>query len=92
MYAITLRFQKYLRHNLIALDQLGNALLGGFPDETISARLWRNKHKHHFIRTLSLIVDLFFELLTGEKDHCKNAYEWELKKGDLPNLYRIHNR
>lgn len=79
---------RYLHYNLIAFDQLGNALLGGFPDETISARLWRNKHKHLFIETLSLMVDLFFELLTGEKDHCKNAYEWERYCGDLPRRYR----
>ena len=25
---------------LIALDQLGNALLGGWPDETFSSRCW----------------------------------------------------
>lgn len=31
----------YLRNVLIAVDQLGNALLAGAPDETISSRLSR---------------------------------------------------
>ena len=92
MSVITRRFQEYLRHNLIAIDQLANALLGGFPDETISARLYRNRHKHSFVDTLSLMVDLVFELLTGEKNHCKNAYKWELRKGNLPNLYKVNDR
>ena len=29
---------------LIALDQLGNAVLGGDPDETISSRAVKNRH------------------------------------------------
>lgn len=32
---------------LVAIDQLGNALTGGFPDETISSRL--GKWKRHRI-------------------------------------------
>lgn len=84
--------ESYLRHNLIAIDQLVNALLGGYPDETISARLWRNKNRHPFIDTLSLLTDLVFEFLTGETQHCKNAHEWELKNGDLPSSYKNLNR
>ena len=30
---------------LIAVDQLGNTLIGGKADETISARAWRLKDK-----------------------------------------------
>ena len=31
----------YGKRTLIALDQLLNALLGGWPDETFSSRAWR---------------------------------------------------
>ena len=31
----------YLLRLLIALDQLANALIGGHPDETLSARAYR---------------------------------------------------
>lgn len=35
----------WLWHVLIALDQLGNALIGGAADETISSRAGRNRGK-----------------------------------------------
>lgn len=31
----------YIRRLLIAVDQLLNAVLGGWPDETLSSRAWR---------------------------------------------------
>ena len=31
----------YMEGVLIALDQLFNALVGGWPDETLSSRCWR---------------------------------------------------
>ena len=31
----------YLHGLLVACDQLLNALLGGWPDETLSSRCWR---------------------------------------------------
>lgn len=37
------RFGKYIVNILIGIDQLGNALSGGDPDETISSRLGRMK-------------------------------------------------
>lgn len=33
---------------LIAVDQLGNALLGGDPDETLSSRAAKNLHLPHW--------------------------------------------
>lgn len=35
----------YIRNVLIALDQLGNALTGGDPDETISSRVAKLRHR-----------------------------------------------
>jgi hypothetical protein len=37
------RARGYVIRVLIAVDQLGNALSGGFPDETISSRLGKRK-------------------------------------------------
>ena len=37
---------KYFLNILISLDQMGNTLLGGDPDETISSRLGKLKQKH----------------------------------------------
>ena len=34
--------KKYAYQLLIAADQLINALLGGYPDETLSSRIYRN--------------------------------------------------
>jgi hypothetical protein len=36
---------RYVMRVLIGIDQLGNTMLGGFPDETISARTGRNIRK-----------------------------------------------
>ena len=36
----------YVMNVLIALDQLGNALIGGAPDETISSRLGKMKKSY----------------------------------------------
>jgi len=37
---------KYIMNVLIGIDQLGNALLKGDPDETISSRLGKLKRKN----------------------------------------------
>lgn len=39
------RLHNYGINVLVALDQLLNALLGGDPDETVSSRCARNRHK-----------------------------------------------
>ena len=57
---------------LIAIDQFGNAVGGGNPDSTISARVDhfsentpREKHpsKYAYWKTLEWIIDLAFECL-----------------------------
>ena len=52
---------KWLLNILIGLDQLGNALLGGDPDETISSRLGKMKVKYGgripWYRPLSKLTD-----------------------------------
>ena len=64
---------------LIAIDQLANALFGGFADESISARAYRSGWK---VRE-RLINALFFD-----QNHCENSYLSEVKRSQLPPEYR----
>ncbi len=69
----------------IAVDQFINTLFGGWADETISSAAWRKRHEGRgwaFLRTL--IDTLFF----WQTDHCKTAYESELKRRQLPEELR----
>lgn len=58
--------QQYIHNVLVAIDQLGNAVLGGCPDETISARLGR-EYPNSILRKL---VDFLFG-----RGHCKDVAE-----------------
>ncbi|OEU44246.1 MAG: hypothetical protein BBJ60_00010 [Desulfobacterales bacterium S7086C20] len=52
---------KYLLNILISVDQFGNTLVGGDPDETISSRLGKLKVRHGgeipWYRPMSKFVD-----------------------------------
>lgn len=68
---------------LIALDQLVNALVGGMPDETISARAWRKQDTRRWRIAARVINAAFFDA-----DHCRVAYELEMRRAQLPAEYR----
>jgi hypothetical protein len=60
---------------LIALDQLANAICGGWADETLSSRAYRESPRaEKFINTL------FF----WDKDHCYESYVSEQLRTQLP--------
>lgn len=65
--------QKYLRNVLIGFDQWVNTVFAGFPDETISARAYRqgmlNKKTRWFVMC-KIINAIFF----WQKNHCRGAY------------------
>ena len=76
---------------LIALDQLANALLGGFSDETLSARAYRNDSKtgKRRWRIARRVIDtLFF----WEVDHCFHAFMSEVDRRQYPPSYREQER
>jgi hypothetical protein len=76
----------YLLHLLIAIDQLANALLGGAPDETLSARAYRAEQQGKLLgRVFRPLIDAIFWL---DPDHCRNAYNAEFRKLQLPEDYR----
>lgn len=65
---------------LIALDQLLNALFGGWPDETLSSRAWRwdISGKRSWPRRL---IDLVFFF---DRNHCFESFESERLGRQLP--------
>lgn len=71
---------------LIALDQMANALLGGYADETLSARAhrMREKRQRYWGWTANAIDAIFF----WEDDHCRKSYESEFLRRQLPAHYQ----
>ncbi len=75
----------YLGNNAIAIDQLLNTLLRGKPDETLSSRAHRMREKKQRVWSWTAnAIDLIFYVLTDEVDHCRHAYEAEVKRRQLP--------
>lgn len=76
----------WLLQLLIAIDQLGNVLLGGLADETLSARAHRMRGKEHkwWGWTAGFIDRLFF----WQQAHCSAAYQAEIKRRQLPSDYQ----
>lgn len=72
------------RQVLIAFDQLINARLGGWADETFSARCWRQRRMKKYEILTKVIDAIFF----WQDDHCRKAYESEIKRSHLPVYYR----
>ncbi len=71
---------------LIAIDQLGNAIGGGNPDSTVSARVGHfskittrvmSLPKYAYWKTLERIIDFAFYPIDG-KNHCAKAAEADL--------------
>lgn len=66
---------------LIGLDQLANAILGGWPDETLSSRCWRlSLAGRDWPR---LVVDGLARIF-GDRNHCRESYESERLGRQLP--------
>ena len=70
---------------LIAFDQLVNARLGGYADETFSARCWREQHKPKYKYLVAIIDGIFF----WQPAHCYQAYISERLRRQLPESYGI---
>lgn len=65
---------------LIAADQLLNALLAGWPDETLSSRAYRWEQNGVRSWPRRVIDRLFF----WEKQHCYQSYLSEREGRQLP--------
>lgn len=65
---------------LIAIDQLINTLFGGMADETLSSRAYRLELERGRFWARKLIDGILF----FDKDHCKESYESEILRRQLP--------
>ena len=69
-----------MKQILIAIDQLANTVIGGWADETLSSRAWREER-----RGLVVFIDcLFF----WEENHCEASYISERERMQLPPEFR----
>lgn len=68
-----------LKQIAIAIDQLVNALLGGYADETLSARAYRTQSP------LERYIDAIF---FWDENHCRTSFQSELERRQLPPQYR----
>lgn len=73
--------KKWLLQSLIAFDQLVNALLGGWADETLSSRTYRLSYKGLPWSLMRALIDLVF---FWDPDHCRASYESEQERRHLP--------
>lgn len=76
--------RKYLVRLGIGFDQFVNTICGGDPDETISARAWRQRDKKKVWMFMQLFIDHLFFL---QKDHCYHAYLEEKNRSQLTDHY-----
>lgn len=70
----------YANKVLIAADQFVNALLAGWPDETLSSRAWRWEKNGVRSWPRRLIDRIFF----WESEHCFQSYLSEREGRQLP--------
>ena len=70
----------YWKKVFIAVDQLVNAVLAGWPDETMSSRAWRWEQDGVRSWPRRLIDRLFF----WEENHCFQSYQSEREGRQLP--------
>ena len=76
----------YLFRVLVGIDQLANTLIGGQPDETLSARAWRGQMNGKILaRLFRPMIDWLFRPF--EEDHCRKSWESERRRSQLPDDY-----
>lgn len=78
----------YVHHLLVAVDQLANTLLDGWPDETLSSRAFRWKRDGVRQWPCRVIDRLFFwdTMQRGGQNirHCQLSYESERYRMQQP--------
>lgn len=74
-----------LYHVAIAVDQLINTCLSGYPDETLSSRAYRMDGRKKRWTIMRLVIDaLFF----WQDKHCYHSFLSEVARNHLPAKYR----
>lgn len=81
------KLQTAAKNILLAVDQLGNTLLLGSADETISARCYRRGTLEGSVvwRYFGKFVNTLFWF---EPEHCEQAYYAEQNRCHMPDAYQ----
>lgn len=61
--------KQYIINILVSIDQFGNVLIGGDPDETISSRAGKDRNKYWYWNVIATILDWIVP------NHVENAEE-----------------
>ena len=71
----------YWKNLLIAVDQLVNALIGGWPDETLSSRAYRMAADGNpwAMYAIDGLANLF-----GDENHCETSFKSERLRLQAP--------
>ena len=72
----------YIKYILIALDQLLNTVLLGFPDETLSSRSYRTEQEGY--RLGAILRPIIDTLMCFDPEHCRTSYETEMTRKQFP--------
>ena len=75
-----MKIKEYFLQVALAFDQMLNALLGGWADESLSSRSWRLHIEHNRTIPKTIINGIFF----WQENHCREAYESELERLHVP--------
>ena len=76
----------HFKQILLAFDQLLNTILGGWADESFSARCYRHRYQNGWYAMMLVVNALFCN-----HEHCKQAYQSEKKRTQAPVEYREHS-
>lgn len=81
---VWLLLRAYLFNLFVGADILVNAIIGGDPGETLSSRAGKGKRKGQPVHTFFAgLIDLLFEVLFSEEDHCENSIQYDEGKGAI---------
>jgi hypothetical protein len=77
----------YIYHVLLAIDQLGTALIGGYPDETMSSYAYRLNVRGKRMGFMRHVIDALF--FWQGPDHCRKAHDDEVARAHMPRALRV---
>jgi hypothetical protein len=75
--------KRWILQVLLAVDQLLNALCGGWADETLSSRAWRLESRSAGWRRTRKAIDAVFAAF-GDRQHCFESYTSERLRLHFP--------
>jgi hypothetical protein len=75
----------YFLQVAIGVDQLVNTLLGGWADETLSSRCYRQQHKLRWRVAQAVVNFIFF----WQYEHCRQAYLSEINRAQTFEYRRV---